>query len=124
MAGFYGRGGLSSSVQAPYGRGTATGYAPQPQPQPQPQPAVPPPSSAQPSVPSERHPSPPQSQPTSPQVQRSIPVASTFKMLFEQGHFLPLYTVTCNIDGRVLLNITGSSRADVQNESIRRGQHS
>ena len=71
MTGFYGRGGPSSSMQAPYGRGAATGDVPQPQPQPQP--AIPPPSS-QPPVPSGEHPLPPQSQPSGPQVCCPIPI--------------------------------------------------
>lgn len=72
MAGFYGRGGPSSSMQAPYGRGATTGDVPQPQPQS----AIPPPSSSQPSVPSGEHPSPPQPQPSSSQARCStcIPV--------------------------------------------------
>lgn len=57
-------------MQAPYGRGAATGDAAQPQHQP----AMPPASPAQPSVPPERHPPPPQSQPRGPEVHYSISV--------------------------------------------------
>lgn len=121
MAGFYGRGGPSPSMQTPYGRGAATGDAPQPQPQP----AIPPPSTSQPSVPSGEHPSPPQAEPSGPQVHCSIPVASIFRcclnktislLLIQSGIFNNKY---CH-----LLNITGPSRADVQSESIRSGKHS
>ena len=118
MAGFYGRGG-PSPMQAPYGRGAVTGDVPQPQPQP----AMPPAASSQPSVPPGQHPSPPQSQPSGPQVHCSIPVVSICTIiLFEQGHFLVPNTVKflfSNKNYHPLFNITGPSRADVQNENIR-----
>ena len=116
MAGFYGRGG-PSSMQAPYGRGAATSDVPQPQPQP----AMPPPASSQPSVPSAQHPSPPQSQSSGSQVHCSIPVVSICIYCSNKAiSWLLLQSSFFNIKNcHPLLNITGPSRADVQNESIR-----
>lgn len=88
MAGFYGRGGPSSSMQAPYGRGATTGDVPQPQPQS----AIPPPSSSQPSVPSGEHPSPPQPQPSGSQARCStcIPVVSIYRCCLNSAISWPL----------------------------------
>ena len=101
MAGFYGRGGPSSSMQAPYGRGAATGDAPQPQPQP----AIRPPSTSQPSVTSGEHPLPSQAQPSSPQVHCSIPVASIFRFCLNN-------TISFSINSHVFLIISEGFRAE------------